>query len=142
MKPLKHECQPNSHGLCDVRHVDAGGRRRHCWGATTRTGVVFLQAWLSINPLWVQKSVCRRRRSKASTGTCTNLLGTQLENHDCEVYRESLNSRRRTAGMSRYTWFYWPTNHGLASVLERFLLTSSLSVGTWYCTNKESVSCR
>ena len=23
MKPLKHECQPNSHGLCDVRHVDA-----------------------------------------------------------------------------------------------------------------------
>ena len=140
MKPLRHECQPNSHGLCDVRHVDAGGRRRHCWGATTRTGVVFLQAWLSINPLWVQKSVRRRRRSKASTCTCTNLLGTQLENHDCEVYRESLNSRRRTAGMSRHTWFYWPTNHGLASVLERFPLTSSLSVGTWYCTNKESVS--
>ena len=24
MKPLRHECQPNSHGLCDVRHVDAG----------------------------------------------------------------------------------------------------------------------
>ena len=49
MKPLKHECQPNSHGLCDMRHVDGGGHRGHCREATTRTDVVFLQAWLSIN---------------------------------------------------------------------------------------------
>ena len=140
MKPLRHEYKPNSHGLCDVRHVDASGRRGHYWGATTRTGMVFLQAWLSINPLWVQKSVTRRRRSKGSTCTCTNLLDTQLEKHGCEVSRQSLTLRRRTAVMSRDTRFYWPTNHGLASVLESFPLTISLSVGTWYYTNKESVS--
>ena len=64
MKPLKHKCQPNSQGLCDVRHEDGGGRQGHCQGATTHTGVVFLQAWLSINPLWVHKSVRRRRRSQ------------------------------------------------------------------------------
>ena len=68
MKPLRHECQPNSHGLCDVRHVDAGGRRRHCWGATTRTGVVFLQAWLSINPLWVLGAEkCAQKAPKSVT---------------------------------------------------------------------------
>ena len=135
MTSLRHECQPNSHGLCDVRHVDAGGRRRHCWGATTRTGVVFLQALLSINPLWVQKSVSRRRRSKGSTCTCTNLLDTQLEKHGCEVSRQSLTLRRSMAVMSREARFCGRTKHSRASVLERFPLTSSLS-GAWSYTNK------
>ena len=105
-------------------------RRRHCWGASTRTGMAFLQACLGKNPLWVHKSERRRRRSEASTGTCTSPLDTQLENQDCEISTQSLTLRRRTAVMSRQAWFYGRMKHGRASVLERFPLMSSLS-GTW-----------